>query len=93
MPTFEIEQYEVHSTKYRIEADDVAQAIVKLFDGEGDPVDDSLEYIEIAYENGLWADDHRKLAEDLRSHGLPVEEVIPSIRSISRLDGLVLNAD
>lgn len=92
MPVFEIEQYEVHAMKYRIEADDVSQAIVKLLDCEGDPVDDSLEYIEVDDERGLWAYDHATLAEQLRSLGLPVENVIPSIRSVTQLDGSVLNA-
>lgn len=91
MPVFEIEQYEIHAMKYQIEADDVAQAIVKLFDGDSAPVDDSLEYIEIADEKGLWADDHAELAKQLRSLGLPVDHVIPSIRSVTQLDGSVPN--
>ncbi len=92
MPVFEIEQYETHAMKYRVEADDVGQAIVKLFDGDGDPVDDSLEYIEVADERGLWSDDHADLAEQLRSLGLPVENVIPSIRSVTQLDGSMVNS-
>lgn len=86
MPVFQVEQYEVHSMTYQIEADDVAQAIVKLFDGEGEPVANSLEYVEIADERGLWSDEHPKLAEQLRSHGLPVDQVIPTIRSVSQLE-------
>ena len=31
MPTFEIEQYEVHAQKYRVEADSEAEAIKMLF--------------------------------------------------------------
>lgn len=89
MPAFEIEQYEVHAMKYRVEADDLAQAIIKLFDGESDPVADSLEYIEVDDERGLWADDHATLAEQLLSLGLPVENVIPSIRSVTQLDGSI----
>lgn len=92
MPVFEVEQYEIHAMKYRVEADDLGQAIVKLFDGEGDPVNDSLEYIEVDDERGLWADEHATLAEQLRSLGLPVEAVIPSIRSVTQLDGSVLNS-
>jgi hypothetical protein len=34
MPTYEIEQYELHVQKYRVEADDEADAIAKLFQGE-----------------------------------------------------------
>lgn len=87
MPLYEIKQYELHAMNYRVEADSPAQAIVKLFDGDGEAVDDSLEYVEVADECGLAADDHLELAEGLRSLGLPIEHLIPSIRSISRSDG------
>lgn len=87
MPTFEIEQYEIHAQQYRVEADNVADAITKLLDGEAAPVDDSLEYIEICEDRGLPADEHRQLAADLRSLGVPVDEaVIPSIRSVVRVE-------
>lgn len=82
MPTYEIEQYELHVMKYRVEASGEAEAIAKLLDGEAEPVDGSLEYIEIAEDFGLPADEHRDLAETLRDRGVPVDAVIPSIRSI-----------
>jgi len=83
MKTFEIEQYEVHAQTYRVEADNEADAIVKLLDGEAEPVDDSLYYIEIAEDLGLPVDECRKLAEQLRDLGIPIEDhVIPSIRAI-----------
>lgn len=83
MPIYEIEQYEIHSMKYRIEATDEADAIVKLLDGEADPVDDSLDFIEVAEDVGLAVDEHPELAERLRDLGVPVgDRVIPSIRSI-----------
>ena len=91
MPLYEIEQYEIHSMTYRIEADDPASAIVRLLDGEADPVDNSLEYIELADERGLWADDHPKLTARLHSQGLPIEHVIPSIRSVSLIDAVDTN--
>jgi hypothetical protein len=83
MPTFEIEQFELHVTTYRVEADDPADAIVKLLDGEAEPVDDSQEYVEIAEERGLLVADHPELAAKLRTLGVPVDDrIIPSIRSI-----------
>jgi hypothetical protein len=83
MPTFEIEQYELHVMKYRIEADNEADAVVKLFDGEAEPVDNSLEFIEVAEDFGLPVDEHAELANKLNEFGVPVgEDVIPSIRSI-----------
>jgi hypothetical protein len=87
MPTFEIEQYELHVMKYRVEATDEAQAITRLLDGEAEPVDGSLEYVEVAEDYGLPADEYRDLADRLRSLGVPVDEaVIPSIRSIAEVD-------
>ncbi|MCZ2342635.1 MAG: hypothetical protein LC104_12715 [Bacteroidales bacterium] len=84
MPVYEIEQYELHTMTYRVEADDPAEAIVKVLDGEADPVDNSQEYIEIADERGLLVADHPELAEKLRVQGVPVDDrIIPSIRSVS----------
>ena len=87
MPTYEIEQYEIHAMRYRIDATNEAEAIAKLFDGEAEPVEGSLEYVEICDDRGLPADEHRELAEQLRTLGVPVDEaVIPSIRSIAEAD-------
>jgi len=86
MPIFEIEQYEICMTKYRVEASSEAEAIAKLFDGGADAVDDSHEYIEVAEDCGLPADEHQELAAELRSLGVPVDEIIPSIRSVEQID-------
>ena len=82
MPTYEIEQFELHAMKYRVEAASEAEAIVKLLDGEAEPVEQSQEMIEVCHEYGMPADEHRELAEALRGLGVPVDAVIPSIRSI-----------
>lgn len=83
MPIFEIEQYELQTVKYRIEAANEAEAVVKLLDGEAEPVDNSLEFIEVADDFGLPADEYAELANQLNELGVPVgEHVIPSIRSI-----------
>ena len=83
MPTYEIEQYEIHTMKYRVEASSEAEAIKKLFDGEADVADNGFDFIEVCEDMGLPADEHRELAEQLRSLGVTVgEHVIPSIRSI-----------
>jgi len=87
MPVFEIEQYEIHSMTYRVEADDAADAIVKLLDGEADQVDNSQEYIELADERGLLIADHPELADKLRTLGVPVDDrIIPSIRCVSVIE-------
>ena len=85
MPKFQIEQYELHVMKYEITADSEADAIVKLLDGEAEPIDGSLEYVEIAKDFGLSVDEHRKLAKQVHALGVPVGEVIPSIRSIEEV--------
>ncbi len=83
MPMFQIEQYEVHTQTYKVEADSEADAIVKILDGAAEPVDDSLDYIEVAEDLGLPVDECRELADQLRELGVPVgEHVIPSIRAV-----------
>ncbi len=84
MPTYEIEQYELHAMKYRLEAASEAEAIRKLFDGEAEPVEQSQDFIEVADDYGLPAEEDRELAEALRNQGITVDEVIPSIRSIQK---------
>jgi len=86
MPMFKIEQYELHTQTYQVEAQDEAQAIAKLLKGEAEPVDDSLEYVEVAEDFGLPAEECRDLADELRDHGVPVDAVIPSIRSIEEVE-------
>ncbi len=84
MPLYEIEQYEIHSKKYRVIADSPADAIAQLLDCEAKPVDGTLEFIEIAEDIGLPVDCCDDLAEELTRLGVPVgEHFIPSIRSIS----------
>ena len=86
MPIYEIEQYEIHVQTYEVEADSEAQAIAKLFGGEAEPVDDSLEYIEVCEDLGLPVEEYPEIADQLRSLGVTVDEaVIPSIRSIERV--------
>ena len=87
MPIYEIEQYELHTMKYRVEAANEAEAVAKLIGGEGKAVDNSLEFIEVAEDLGLPVDGHQELAEELRKSGVVVgDDVIPSIRSIEEVD-------
>jgi hypothetical protein len=87
MPVYEIEQYELHTQKFRVEAADEAEAIAKLLDGEAEAVDNALEYIEVAEDVGLPIDEFRELAKKLETLGVPVgDHVIPSIRAIEEID-------
>lgn len=69
MPTYEIEQYEICLTKYRVEASSEAEAIAKLLDGEADAIDNSHKYVEIAEDCGLPADEHPELAAERALRG------------------------
>ena len=82
MPLYEIEQYELHTQKYRIEASSQAEAIAMLFQGNADPVEGTLEYIEVLDEFGIPVEERRDLAEELQQIGVTVSYAIPSIRSI-----------
>ena len=86
MPEYEIEQYEIHVSKYRVEAESEAEAIVRVLGGRGEPVDNSQEYVETCEDRGLSTSEHRELAEQLRALGVPVDEVVPSIRSVIRVE-------
>ena len=87
MPTFEIEQYELHAMKYRVDAATEAEAIAKLFRGEAEPVEQSHDMIEVADDYGLPEDEYRELAAALRKLGVMQgkDEIIPSIRSIEQV--------
>lgn len=86
MPIYEIEQYELHVSKYRVLANSKGEAIAKLFAGEGEPVEQSQEFLEVADDYGLPADEFPELAQELEKHGVTrIADVIPSIRSIRRL--------
>ena len=87
MPTFEIEQYELHSIKFRVEAASESEAIAKLLAGKAEPVDQSQELIEVADAYGMAAKEHQELARALRKLGVTVGKVIPSIRGGEEVDG------
>lgn len=82
---FEVEQYELHSVKYRVRAKDEASAIKKVLDGEAEVIDNSMEYIETAEDVGMPSDENRNLAEALEVMGVDCEDIIPSIRSIEEV--------
>lgn len=85
MPAYEIEQYELHAQTYRVEATSEAEAIKKLFDGQAEPVDDALEYVQVADKYGMPADEHRNLIAHLRTLDVAAgDDVIPSIRLVRR---------
>lgn len=87
MPIFEIEQYETHSQRYRIEADTEAEAIARHFEGKAKLVEGAGILIEVNCDLGLPVDEFRDLADGLRDLRVSIDDdVIPSIRSIDRID-------
>ncbi len=86
MATFEIEQYELQSIKYRVEAASEADAIVKLLDGKAEPVDQSQELIGVADAYGMATKEYQELARVLRKLGVNLGQVIPSIRGIEKVE-------
>jgi hypothetical protein len=86
MPTYEVEQYELHTMTYRVEAANVAEAIKKLLSGDAEAIDGGLEFIEVADDFGMPVDEERDLADALRSLDVAVgDDVIPSIRSVQQM--------
>jgi len=87
MPIYELEQYELHVMKYRVTADDEADAIAKLFRGEGEPVEDSLDFVEVANDLGLSLTESPDLACRLFERGIidGNDQIVPSIRSVRQV--------
>ena len=86
MSRFEVEQYELHVATYEVEALSAGEAIRRLFDGDGTPLDGS-EYIGTCEEVGLSLADDPELKEELRSLGVKLRDsIVPSIRSVRRID-------
>jgi len=87
MPTFEIEQYEIHTQLYRVEADGEVEAVKRLFDGQAIAEDNGLEFIEVAEDVGLPVEEYRELADESRRLSESVEEdFLPSIRWIEQVN-------
>ncbi len=83
---FEIEQYELHVSTYEIEATSAADAIRRLFNGDGD-ISMGSEYIGTCDELGLSLSQNAILAEELTRLGVELKgAVLPSIRKIRRID-------
>lgn len=86
MPTFHVAQNEICFTTYEVKAASEAEAIAKLINGDGQCTFHSHQFVEIAERCGLSAEDHPQLAEDLRTLDVLVGKIIPSIRSVRRIE-------
>jgi len=88
MPLYEIEQYELHVMKYRLVADSEADAIARLLMGEGEPVDNSLKFANIADDEGMSILENPDLSSQLFDQGVVKsgDTIIGSIRSIKQVE-------
>lgn len=86
MPSYRIEQYELHTQAFYVEAAHAAAALAKLFAGQAEPIDNGGEYLEVAHDYGLPTAEFRELADALRALGVcNPDAIIPSIRSMEEL--------
>ena len=88
MPVYRLFQYEIHIQGYDVTADDETDAIARLFLGEGDPIDNSLEFINVADDHGMSVNENRDLADQLFDRGVihSSDEIIPSIRCCDEVE-------
>lgn len=88
IPTYEIEQYQVHIQRYRVKALNEADAVLQLYKGQGDRIEGSLEFVEVAHDCGMSVAEALALAQELWELGAITrcELVIPSIRSITEVE-------
>ncbi len=84
MPKYRIDQYELHYATYEVDAESEAEAILVVFNGGAEVIDTG--YIEVTDDFGMPADEHRELAEALRTRGISVSDVIPSVRSVEKVE-------
>ena len=84
---YEIVQYEIHSVKFRVEAESEGDAIAKLYNEESvEPVNEPCEFVAVAYEYGLNADEYPEIVRRLRELGLrPATDVVSSIASVTKV--------
>lgn len=88
MPTYEVERYELYVQRYRIEADSEADAVVRVYRGESDPIEGSLTFVEVGNDHGMSISEAMALGQTLWEFGWidTADLVIPSIRSIRQME-------
>ncbi len=84
MPKFIVEQYELYTNSNEIEAETPAEAVKLLLEATAPSADrdDCSDFLEIAEQYGMSAQANQALARQLRKLGVPVKDIIPSIRQV-----------
>jgi hypothetical protein len=85
MPLYDVQQYELHILTRQVEADDPADAVARVFAGEGEV--NNFEFSGIADDRGMPIDEDRDLADQLLDLGVikADDQIIPSIRSVKQV--------
>lgn len=86
MAIFKVEQYELWSQSYEVEASSKAEAIVKILQGQGEVLDNMLEYIQTCEDKGLRVSENQDLAQEVERLGILIDDVIPSIRDVELVE-------
>lgn len=87
MPTFRVEQYELHAACYTVEAKDRAEAILKVLTGKADMNDAGLDYVEVAddyYQAALGLTEEEATKLQRKGHPANEDDGVPSIRSVEK---------
>lgn len=85
MPRFCVEQYELHVTKYIVEAASAMEAVEQVYAGNVDPPEDGSKYLEVADGYGMPVAEHRELAAAMRAtpaQYLVGRDVIHGLRNV-----------
>lgn len=85
MPSYQVEQYELHVVRHFItRASCAADAIEQVFREESQRVDDCSEFLELANAYGVVLS--AEIIEELRRPGMTLfEQRVPSIRSLQEV--------
>ena len=83
---FDVQQYELHIVTLQVVADDPADAVAKVFAGEGEAT--NFEFAGIANDHGMSIDEDRDLTDQLFDRGIikPGHSIIPSIRGVRQVE-------
>lgn len=86
MKKFLVEQYEIWSQKYEVEANSEEEAILEVLDGNVDALNNELEYIETAEDIGLPKDFlTEKALKFFEKNNVVIYDYLPSIRSVREM--------
>ena len=88
MPTYEVERYEIYVRRYRVEAGNEVDAIVRVYKDEADPIEGSLEFVGVGNDHGMPVSEALALAEALWEIGAitTFDIIIPAIRSVAKVE-------